>query len=386
MADFQLPTLQLVLRPGIIELGWGHPPLELLPVDAIQHAAGAALARYGAEALTYGYMGGPGPLINWLQLYIGRQEGRTPAADEMLITGGNSHALDQILTLCTQPGDTVLVEAPTYHLAVRILRDHPLNLVAVPMDGEGLDIAALEQTLSTLEDQGIRPRLLYTIPTFHNPTGISLTLARRHALVDLAAAVDLLIVEDDVYRELAYDEPAPPSLWQIAPRGGVLRMGSFSKSLAPGLRLGWLTGDAHLIQRMATGGLLDSGGGVNHFVALVVAELCADGAFEQQAEKLRSAYRSRRDALLHGLAEYLPPGCTWQRPGGGFFAWVMLPAGIDGAALLPRAQAAGVAFLPGSTFFLDDRTVNTLRLAFSLYPPEELYEAAKRLALAVRKA
>lgn len=380
----QAPTLQISLRPGIIELGWGHPPLDLLPVTAVQRAGNAALARYGAEALTYGYMRGPGSLLAWLQNYIGQQEGRTPAMDELLITSGNSHALDQILTLCTQPGDTVLVEAPTYHLAVRILREHPLNLVAVALDAEGLSIDHLAQTLHMLHSQGVRPRLLYTIPTFHNPTGRSLALPRRHALVELAAAADLLIVEDDVYRELAYDEAAPPSLWSLAKNGGVLRLGSFSKSLAPGLRLGWLTGDRRLVTRIAQGGLLDSGGGVNHYVALLVAELCASGAFEQQAAALRSAYRIRRDALLQGLAEHMPPGCAWEHTGGGFFTWVTLPAAMDSAKLLSHAEAAGVAFLPGSTFFLDRRTSNSLRLAFSLYPAQQLRQGAERLGAAVR--
>jgi DNA-binding transcriptional MocR family regulator len=222
--------------------------------------------------------------------------------------------------------------------------------------------------------------LLYTIPTFHNPTGVCLSLARRRALVELAEAERLLIVEDDVYRELAYDAPAPPSLWSLAPPGVVLRMGSFSKSLAPGVRLGWLTGGSEAITRMAGGGLLDSGGGINHFTALVVAELCASGDYDAQVETLRAAYRARRDALMAAFAKYLPPGCRWQRPGGGFFAWVELPAGTESNDLLCPAEAAGVAFLPGGKFYLSDGGANTLRIAFSLYSPEELVEGVRRLS------
>jgi DNA-binding transcriptional MocR family regulator len=379
-----LPTLQIELRPGIIELGWGHPPLELLPVEQIQRAAEKTLARYGAEALTYGHPAGPGALIEWLCQHTERGEGPTPAPNEVLITGGVSQAFDQILTLCTQPGDTVLVESPTYHLAVRILREHPVNVVGIPMDEDGLIVDALTETLTGLRRQGIRPRLLYTIPTYHNPTGLSLSLARRRALLEVAADAGLLIVEDDVYRELSYDGPAPPSLWSLAPPGVVVRMGSFSKSLAPGLRLGWLTGGRNLVRRMADGGLLDSGGGINHFTALVVAELCASGDFDEQVARVRTLYRTRRDALLAALQDHLPPGCSWYFPGGGFFVWVTVLDGVRCVDLLPLAERAGVSFLPGELFFLDGGGEGQLRLSFSLYPPEELNKAASLLGAVVR--
>jgi 2-aminoadipate transaminase len=373
-----VPVIQLDLRPNMLEFGWGHPPLDLLPVEAMQRAAAATLARHRGAALTYGNEAGPGTLIEWLAARIGQQEGITPAADELLITGGNSHALDQILTLCTKPGDTVLVESPTYHLAVRILRDHPVRLVAIPTDQEGLVVDALAERLADLRRTGVRPRLLYTIPTFHNPTGHCLSLARRQVLVELAANTNLLLVEDDVYRELAYDEPAPPSLWSLAP-AQVIRMGSFSKSLAPGLRLGWLTAERRRIAQFVQGGLLDSGGGINHFTALVVAELCANGDFDRQVARLCAAYRTQRDTFLAALSEHLPAGASWQRPGGGFFVWVTLSAGLDSATLLPNAEREGVSFLPGTRFFLDGQKSNALRLAFSLYPPVDLREGARRL-------
>ncbi len=373
-----LPTIQLDTRPGIIELGWGHPPMDQLPVAAMQHAASTALARYGGAALTYGYMAGPGPLIEWLCERISYQEGHRPTPEEILISAGNSQALDQILTLCTEPGDTILVESPTYHLAVRILGEHPLKLVAVPTDQNGLQIDALEATLVTLRGQGIRPRLLYTIPTFHNPTGISLSPERRQVLVNLAANHNFLIVEDDVYRELSYDGPPPPSLWSLAPEQ-VIRLGSFSKSLAPGVRLGWMTGPRTAIQRITKGGLLDSGGGINHFTALVVAELCASGAYDQQIAHFKQLYRQQRDTLLTALAQSLPAEMRWYYPGGGFFAWLLLPDSLDARQLLPAAEAAGVAYLPGATFCIDGRGRNALRLSFSLYPPAELTEGAGRL-------
>ena len=224
------------------------------------------------------------------------------------------------------------------------------------------------------------------MPTFSNPTGRSLAADRRAALVALAQAAGLLIIEDDVYRELAYDAPAPPSLWSLAPTGGVARLGAFSKSLAPGLRLGWLTAPAELVRPLADGGLLDSGDNLNHFTALVVAALCAAGDYDRNVADLRAAYRHRRDTLVAALREHLPPGCRVIVPGGGFFVWVELPAGADSAALLPAAEAEGVAYLPGTRFHLDGRGRQALRLAFSYYAPDRLAEAARRLGRALHTA
>ena len=277
-----LPNIQIVHRPGVIDLGWGHPDPTLLPVAGLRLAATEALDRYGAEALAYGSERGPGPLLRWLIGYLESCEGRAPAADEIIVTGGISHALDQICTLLTQPGDVVLVEQPTYHLAVRILREHPLELVPVAGDAGGLRPEAVAEAIAAVRRTGRNPRFLYTVPTFNNPTGISLDAERRQALVDLAVAERLLIVEDDAYRELFYDGPAPASLWRLAPRGTVVRLGSFSKVVAPGLRLGFLTADAAIIERMRGGGLLDSGGGINHFSANTVAAFCEAGRFEER--------------------------------------------------------------------------------------------------------
>lgn len=374
-----LPIVQIVHQPGVIDLGWGHPDPALLPVEGLRRAAGAALDRYGAAALAYGSERGPGPLLRWLIDYIGEREGRTPHADEIIITGGVSHALDQVCTLLTRPGDTVLVEQPTYHLAVRILRDHPLDLVPIASDEGGLRPEGVTEAVAALQRGGRTARFLYTVPTFHNPTGVSLSTERRRALIEVATAADLTIVEDDAYRELSYDGPAPASLWSLAPSGTVIRLGSFAKAVAPGLRLGFLTADAATVERIRGGGLLDSGGGINHFTANTVAAFCEDGGFVAQGERLRAAYRARRDALAAALSEHLSPACSWQLPAGGFFIWVHLPEGIDAAALLPRAFAAGVGYGPGSRFHLDGGGANTLRLAFGLYPAGELTEAARRL-------
>ncbi|MQC24530.1 MAG: PLP-dependent aminotransferase family protein [Chloroflexi bacterium] len=377
-------TTQLQLRPGIIELNWGQPDPELLPKEAVSSAAAAVLARVGGDALSYGAAAGAGPLLAWLRAHIAQTEPQAVAADEIAITAGNSDAIDQVCTLFTQAGDVVLVESPSYHLALRIMRDHPLRLVPVATDEHGLQVELLAQTVRDLQRAGSNVRMLYTVPTFHNPTGVSLSAERRLALVQLAQQAGFFIVEDDVYRELHYDAPAPPALWTLAPRGTVLRLGSFAKSLAPGLRLGWINGSAQQVRRLVDGGLRDSGGGVNHLTAMVAGELCTTGGFELYVQRFRNAYRERRNALLAALSEQMPAGCSWLLPEGGFFVWVTLPAGLDATALLPHAEAAGMAFIPGANFHLDGRGSNTLRLAFSLYPPQELAHAAQRLGKAVR--
>lgn len=379
-----LPLVQFVSRPGIIDLAWGHPDPELLPVDGIRQATARVLERYGADALNYGYAAGPGPLIGWLCRRLAEVDARGARPDELAISAGSSQALDQVATLFTRPGDVVLVESPTYHLAVRILRDHPLELVAVPADDEGLRPDALRATLLDMRRHGRRVAFLYTVPTFHNPRGVSIAPERRRQLVEIADAEKLTIIEDDAYRELSYDGPAPPSLWSLAPPGTVIRLGTFAKSLAPGLRSGFVSADSATIDRIVDSGVLDSGGAISHFTSLVVAEFAATGDYARNVEKLRAAYRGRRDALLTGLTEYVQDRAHWQRPAGGYFVWVTHAAHASAAALLRQAEAHGTAFIPGSVFYLDGETNSSIRLSFSRYPPERLAEAARRLGLAMQ--
>lgn len=382
--DIPFPTVQLSIKPGVLDLTWGQPDPKLFPVADMQRASQIALQEFGADMLAYGADAGAGPLLAYLARRIERQEGRALNPDQIMLTGGNSDALDQICTHFTEAGDTVLVEAPTYHLAVRILRDHHLDIVPVETDADGLRVNVLQETIAELKRAGKTPKFLYTIPTFHNPTGANLDEARRRGLIKIAAAEHLLIVEDDVYRELSYNGPALPSLWSQAPEGVVLRMGSFAKSLAPGLRLGWLTGKGEHIRRMAAGGLRDSGGGINHFAAMTVAVFCREGMYDAQIEKLRAVYRARRDALCDALEREFPDA-TFQRLGGGFFIWMNLPGQLDTQLLRARAQEQGVDYLHGGRFFLDNRATSALRLAMTLYEPDELREAVRRLGKTLRE-
>ncbi len=378
-----LSNVQLFLRPGIVEFAWGHPALDLLPVDGLSRAAQAALERDGPSALSYGAEQGPICLIEQARARLGRLEGVSPPPEQVMITGGTSQALDMLCTLLTQPGDTILVESPVYHLALRIFHDHGLELVPVPSDGEGLRVDALEETLVSLQDQGRRARWLYTVPTFNNPTGLTMEAERRRALAALVQREGLTVLEDDAYCDLWYDSPPPPTLYSQTPVGVVVRLGSFSKVLAPGLRLGWMVAAPEIVRRCAGSGMLDSGGGVNHFTAHVVATYIELGLLDEQVDKLRASYRQRRDVLLDAMASHLPEGCEWACPGGGFFVWLRLPPGVDSAALLPIAEAAGVSYVPGARFYSGGGGERYCRLSFSLLSFDELHEGARRLGAAL---
>lgn len=380
-----VPIAQYSQREGEIELSWGHPDPILLPVAGIRRAASKMLERYGAAALSYGHPPGPGPLVEFVCQRLSVVDGRAPSSDEVVITAGNSQAIDLIVSLFASTGETLLVESPTYHFAFRIFRDHGLELEPVPVDGEGVRLDALAATMRRLRESGRTVRFLYTVPTYHNPTGIVFSDERRQGLVELAAAQGLTIIEDDPYRELAYDGQPPDSLWSIAGPGTVIRLGTFSKSLAPGIRVGFITADPPTAQRIGWSGLLDSGGAISHFMALVVAEYAGSGAFEANVDHLRDALGVRRTAMVEALEEHLTGFAHWRVPAGGYFIWLTLLNGLTAQRLLPLAEAHGTTFVPGPVFHAESSTGDAaLRLAFSRHSPTQLREAVHRLGEAAR--
>ena len=377
---------QNTLREGFVEFAFGEPDPALLPVGLVRAAAERALSASDAvAALVYGSNPGPEALREAIAARTTEREDLPLTAGDVLVDGGNSQALGQVLTALTRPGDVVFVERPTYNLALGIIADHPVEVVGVPMDAEGLDVEALAEAVRQVGASGRRPRLLYTIPTFHNPAGLSLSPGRRARLLELARREDLVLVEDDVYRELAFSGEAPPALRVLDPEAPVVRLGSFSKSLAPGLRLGWIDAPPALRERLAADGVLESGGCVSQFSAHVVAALLEAGAYGAHVTALRLAYASRCAALAGALAEHLPAGCSVTDPAGGFFLWVTLPEGLTASALLPVAERHRVGFAPGRGFCTDGDDRN-LRLAFSLYDEASLAEGGKRLGAALAEA
>ncbi|MGD2185464.1 MAG: PLP-dependent aminotransferase family protein [Desulfobacterales bacterium] len=383
--NLSFSEVQYDLRPGIIELRAGHPDLALLPAAGLLQATQVVLEREAPQALSYGAEQGPKCLIQQLSDWLERVEGAKPPSEQVMITGGASQALDMLCLLLTQPADIALVQSPTYHLAMRVMRDHQLELVPIPNDAEGMQVDALKETIESLQRKEQRPRLLYLVSTFGNPSGTTLSIERRKALAELARQYELIVVEDDVYYQLWYDTPPPPSIYSRSTSERVIRLGSFSKILAPGLRLGWMLASPAIVQRCVKSGVLDSGGGLGHFTAHVVAAFIELGLLDAHVATLRTQYQKRHDVLIDALAAHLPRHCHWTIPQGGFFVWLRLPEKISSDAFLQSAEEAGVSYIPGTKFFAQGGGENYCRLNFTMVALKELEEGAQRLGSALRK-
>jgi 2-aminoadipate transaminase len=381
-----VPELPQGVLPGTISLVFGHPDATTLPVDDLHAAAEAVLRGPQARlALQYGPEQGSPALIEYLVGKLNREEGLSLTRDNLMIVAGSTHAVDMVARLYAGHGGVVLVEAPSYHDALNVFRDQGADLRPVPIDDDGLVVEALAAQLTELQREGKQARLLYTIPNFQNPSGVTLTRARRESILRLAREHGLLIVEDDVYRDLAFEGGVPPSFYALAEGQGVLRVGSFSKILAAGLRLGWLIAAPEHIRRCTLCGATQMGGGANPFTAHIVAEYCRAGHLEPHIAQLRRAYRQRRDVALAALEHHMPSGVTWTRPRGGFFLWLTLPERLTVTPLREAARQRGVLFVPGNDFFAASGGERNLRLAFSFVPPDEIERGVEILAQAIRE-
>jgi 2-aminoadipate transaminase len=370
---------------GAIPFVYGHPDPELLPVEKIITATERALRARGRLALQYGPEQGYGPLLDYLIGKVERDEELRISRANIMLCAGAAQGLDTAARLFTRPGDVVLVEAPSYHEAIATLRDHPVELRQVPIDDQGLMVEALAERLEVLSRAGRRVAFLYTVPTFQNPAGITLTAERREALAELATERELLLVEDDVYRDLCYEGPVPLSLFELAGGRGVIRLGSFSKILAAGLRLGWIMAEPEVIQQIVGCGLKGNEGGANPFVAHVVAAFCQEGWLQPHIARLVARYRARRDALLAALERKMPDGVRWTHPAGGFFVWLTLPQPLEAEAVLATARERGVLFAPGVRFFAEEGGLRNLRLPFSFLSEAQMVEGVRVLAEVIRE-
>jgi DNA-binding transcriptional MocR family regulator len=366
---------QLELAEGMIDLGVGQPDPALLPLAALRQAAADRLGHDDPQLLAYGAEQGNGDFRIMLAEFLSQNYGIAVEDSELFVTTGVSQALDMVCTLFAQPGDTILVEEPTYFLALRIFADHQLRVIGVPTDDNGLIIDALEEQLAAC-----KPAFLYTIPTFHNPAAVSLPVSRRQQLVRLSQQHDFLIVADEVYHLLAYTESPPAPLASYVKTGTVLSLGSFSKILAPGLRLGWIQAGPVIVDRLVHSGVLDSGGGLNPFTSAIVQSVIELGLQKKQLGHLNATYHRRAAALSQFLRQDLPGSASFSEPGGGFFIWLRLPDEIDAAALLVTARQQDVGFQPGVRFSSSQGLRNYARLSFAYYDLPELEEGTKRLA------
>lgn len=379
-----LASVQAAGPPGTISFVYGLPDPETFPVQDLRHAVDRVLQERAVLALQYGPEQGYGPLIDYLRHKLGRDEGLSLERTQMKLTGGSAQTLDHLCTLFTRPGDIVLVEAPTYYETLKIFRDHDLRPIQVPTDHDGLQIEALASRLEALARSGERTSLLYIIPNFQNPSGITLAADRRQSVLDLARRFGFLVVEDDVYRDLAWAAKVPPSLFALDNGQQVLRIGSFSKILAPALRMGWLIGSPSHIERLVGSGLRRMGGGANPLIASVLATYCQQGLLEPHIDRVCKVYQQRRDIMLAALETHMPTNVQWTRPGGGYFVWLTLPEPLRAAQVADRAEEVGIMLLVGDPFFAETPTGQHLRLAFSYVVPDKIRVGIEKLGQVLR--
>jgi 2-aminoadipate transaminase len=326
-------------------------------------------------------------LIDYLVGKLQREQGVAVQPENLMVIAGSTGGVDMLARLYARPGGVVLVEAPTYVDAIHIFRDHHIELRSVPMDENGLVPSELEKQVVHLHSRGVFPSMLYTIPNFHNPTGSTLPEARRIEIISIAHRYDLLIVEDDVYRDLSFEGLVPASFFALAHGKQVFSIGSFSKTLAPGLRLGWLVGAEESIQYCVNCGVTQMGGGANPFVARMVAEYCRSGDLEKHIRHLQSLYKTRCDVALAALKQYMPPDTKWTYPRGGFFIWLSLPENVFAQDVKRMALEQGVLVSAGEGFFVNSGDgEHNLRLAYSRAKPEDIEVGIRILARVIERA
>ena len=371
--------LKVAERPEVLSFAGGLPAPEAFPIEAIARAHAEALQHDGALALQYGPTEGYGPLRAWVAARL-CSKGMAVRPEQVLITAGSQQGIDLAARILLEPGDTVVVESPSYLAALQTFDAQEAAFAVVGSDENGMRVDELELLL-----RRERPKLIYLVPTFQNPRGTTLSLERRQKLAQLATDHGVPVLEDDPYGELRYSGTELPPLLALEPRAPVIYLGTFSKTLAPGLRIGWAVSDEATVR------------------ALTVAKQAADlhtGTLSQRAlgrmlstfdydghiAGLRTLYGARRDAMLLELPRCLPPGSTWTRPDGGLFLWARLPGGLDAEALLADAVREKVAFVPGAPFYPRDPDRSSLRLNFSNRPPQLIAEGMRRLGACIATA
>jgi DNA-binding transcriptional MocR family regulator len=297
------------------------------------------------------------------------------------MTNGSSQAIALVVQTLANPGDVCLCEAPTFLGTIHHIRFQGVRTVPVSLDDEGLDVEELEREIQHLEAAGTPPRFVYTIPTFNNPAGVTMSLARRRALIDIASRHGVPIIEDDAYRDLRFEGEPIPTLHALDREGLVVRLGTFSKIVAPGVRLGFVLADPAVIERALA---FKAEGSTNGFASMVVGTFMRNGGLAAHIETLRAAYRERRDTMYEALAREMPAGVTWTRTEGGFFLWLTIPSRADMVRVNARAAEERVVALAGTECFPDGRGTHNLRLSFSLQPPDRIAEGIRRLGRAIR--
>ena len=374
--------LQLAEQPEVVSLAGGMPDPKSFPVERIRESTERVMRDEPAVALNYGPIPGFGKLRQWIVERMATHENVSLGPENILVCSGGVEGLQLVSMAMLDKGDTVVVEAPTYMVGLHLFREYQVEIETVDMDEEGADPEALREAFARLKRKGIVPKFFYTIPSFQNPSGRTMSEARRRQVVAVCEEAGIPILEDHAYADLVYDGEKLPSLKSIAP-DSVIFVHTFSKIFGPGVRLGWIAADKEMIQRLVLCKLCTDQC-ANTFTQRIVYDYGKRGYIDDQVAGSIELYRRKRDRMEHALSEHLPEGTSWVHPAGGFFLWVKLPAGADSEALLLQAiEQEKTAFVAGPPFYPDGRGKEFFRLSFSYVDEERIDEAIERVARAI---
>lgn len=363
-------------RPEVVSLAGGMPFIGGLPLEEIGEMMRRLVVEQGEVALQYGSGQGYEPLREQITQVMAL-EGIHAHPDDVVVTTGSQQALDLVTKIFIDPGDVVLAEAPSYVGALGVFRAHEAEVVHVAMDEDGLVPEALESTLTEVVTSGRRVKFLYTVPNFHNPGGVTLSLERRPRILEICQRFGVLVLEDNPYGLLGFDAEPLPALRSMDEEG-VIYLGSFSKTFAPGFRVGWALAPHAVREKL----VLASEAAVlcpSNASQMAISSYLEHHDWQGQIKKFREQYRQRRDAMISALEEYMPEA-SWNVPDGGFYVWVALPEGLDAKSMLPRAVTARVAYVPGTAFYFDGSGADHMRLSYCYPTPERIKEGVRRLA------
>ncbi len=360
--------------PGTINLGIGQPSADLLPVDLVRQASASFFDSAQPLELNYGVLQGDERFLDALAAFLTDGYCSEVTSDQLFVTGGNSQAMDLVSVVFANSGDTIFVEEPSFFLAFQIFRDHGLNIVGIPVDDDGICIDAIRRELASH-----KPAFLYTIPSYHNPGGQCTSEARRRQIVELAAEYDFLIVADEVYQLLYYYDAPPPAYGTMTASGRVVSLGSFSKILAPAMRLGWIQTSEGLRSKIMAGGFINSGGSINHISSHIVRQTINNGSLAVHVKNLRRVYRGRVEAMDDALREHFSAIAEWTRPDGGYFFWIKFDESIDTTPLRDKAREFETGFQDGAVFSTKGQLSNCLRLCFAHYNEDDIREGIARM-------
>lgn len=369
--------MAVTARPDVISLAGGLPDTSTFPPQTFAAQMTRIAQESAAEALQYGPTEGFRETVDCIVEVMGA-EGMLPDPEDVIVTTGGQQAIDLICKTLVDPGDAVICEAPTYPGAIPVFCSYEADTIQVECDADGMRIDELEAVLGRLDDEGRRPKFVYSVPTFQNPAGVTMSLERRRRLVELARSRELLVVEDNPYGLLRFEGEAVPPLYQLDGGDFVIYIGTFSKILSPGIRLGWAVAPPPVMDKVVLGkqaaDLCTS-----TLTQYFVREYFRDGNWREYVEGLTGIYRSRRDAMVDALRRHFPPQATWTEPDGGLFIWATLPPYIDTSDLLAKALREDVAFVPGQAAYVDGSGHNSMRLNFSAGDEDEIREGIRRI-------